>query len=131
MEGLLEFQWDGLIGDLKGKAPTLFQVLSAIMVRNDCCRKKTEKAHYSALCTATAILINEMCGLQYLVSLMLFFHMQRKVSSNFNVCMFQLIVFIIGLWSIQSPQCECKLLSYTKVCGESEQTVQSTRAEVD
>ena len=91
VEELLEFQWDGLIGDLKEKAPTLFQVLSAIVVRNDHRRKKTGRAHYPALCTATAILLKErnreMCGLQYLVSLLLFSsHAEKKVSNIFDVC---------------------------------------------
>ena len=138
MEELLEYQLDGLIGDLKEKAPTLFQVLSAIVVRNlwlemTITEKRMERPTI-LLCVLQLQFFQRKgigkcagCRCHYCF----FLHMQKKVSNTFNVCMFHLIVFIIGLWSIESPQCECRLLSCTKVGRGSEHTVQSTCAEVD
>ena len=115
VEELLEFQWDGLIGDPKEKAPTLFQVLSAIVVRNDHRRKKTGRAHYPALCTATARQGNVQVAVPGVITAF-FFTCRNKVSNTF--CVY--VSFIISLWSIESSQCECQLLSCTKVSRKSE-----------
>lgn len=82
---LQDFQWEGIISDLQNSAPTLLQILSSIVVRNDHRRNRTGTAHYPSICMAVSILLKErnreLCGLQYLVSLLLFSsHAEKKVS---------------------------------------------------
>ena len=80
------FQWKSLIDDLTQKAPTLLKVLSSIVTYNDHRKKKpVSSTHHPGLCMAIAILLKErnreMCGLQAIISLLLYSsHVDKQVS---------------------------------------------------
>ena len=80
------FQWKVLVEDLSQKAPTLLKILSSIVTSNDK-RKQAAvtTAHHPGLCMAVSILLKErnreMCGLQSVISLLLFSsHVDKQVS---------------------------------------------------
>lgn len=85
MEQLTDFQWSVLVEELSSKAPVLYAVLSSVVTRND--RRNVTKvgaAHNPGVCMAAAVLLKErnreMCGLQSLVSLLLYScHCEKKV----------------------------------------------------
>ena len=74
-----------MIAELQLKAPLLFKVLHSLSSRND--HRNTLKvgvAHYPGICSAAAILLKErnreMCGLQSLISLLLYScHAEKQV----------------------------------------------------
>lgn len=79
------FQWKVLVEDLSQKAPTLLKILSSIVVDK---RKKAAvtSTHHPSLCMAAAILLKErsreMCGLQSIISLLLYSsHVDKQVSN--------------------------------------------------
>ncbi len=73
---LASFKWKDMIADLQLKAPFLFTLLHSIVSRND---------HRNVvICSAAAILLKErnreMCGLQSLVSLLIYScHAEKQV----------------------------------------------------
>ena len=77
-------QWDEFIGELKERAPTLFKLLSKITSHSD---KRNEKkrgsAHFPGICMAASIILKErnreMCGVQGVMSLLLFASRADKV----------------------------------------------------
>ena len=80
------FQWKVFHEDLSQKAPTLSKIFSSIVTSNDK-RKKTAvmSAHNPGICMALAILLKErnreMCGLQSIISLLLYSsHVDKQVS---------------------------------------------------
>ena len=85
VEELMEFRWEKLIADLCTKAPLLLQILSSIVSTNDHRnRQKAGAAHYPGICMAIAVILKErnreMCGVQSLISLLLFSaHAEKKV----------------------------------------------------
>lgn len=80
-----DFQWERLMSDLRTHAPLLLQILTSIVSTNDHRNKnKAGAAHYPGICMATAVILKErnreMCGIQSLVSLLLFStHVEKKV----------------------------------------------------
>ena len=77
VERLAEFSWGSCISELQSKAPILLRVLSTLASRNDHRNQhKKGAAHYPGICMAMATILKErnreMCGIQRLVSLILF-----------------------------------------------------------
>ena len=65
-----------MVEELQQKAPLLFSVIHSIASRNDNRNVvKVAAAHYPGICSVAAILLKErnreMCGLQFLVSLLI------------------------------------------------------------
>lgn len=85
VEKLADFKWETMIAELQSKAPLLFKILYCLTSRND--GRNTTKvgaAHYPGICSAASILLKErnreMCGLQSLVSLLLYScHSEKQV----------------------------------------------------
>lgn len=79
------FQWKSLIEHLSSIAPTLFRLLSTISSHSDHRNKKeVDSAHYPGICMTAAVLLKErnreMCGVQSLVSLLLYSsHIDKQV----------------------------------------------------
>ena len=85
------FQWKVLVEELSQKAPTLLKILSSIITSKDK-RKKAAvtSTHHPSLCMAAAILLKErnreMCGLQSIISLLLYSsHVDKQVSINVTI----------------------------------------------
>ena len=82
---LANFKWKDMVTDIQLKAPLLFTILHGIAARNDHRNVvKVGAAHYPGICTAAAILLKErsrhMCGLQSLVSIMMYScHAEKQV----------------------------------------------------
>ena len=82
---MASFKWVDMVTDLKVKAPLFFTLLDSITSRNDHRNiAKVGVAHYPGICTAAAILLKErnreICGLQSLVSLLLYScHAEKQV----------------------------------------------------
>ena len=84
------FSWKDMVADLQQKAPFVFTVLDSITSRND--HRNTTKVgavHYPGICSAVAILLKErnreMCGLQSLVSLVMYScHAEKQVLIKFK-----------------------------------------------
>lgn len=82
------FQWKVLVEDISQKAPTLLKIFSSIITSND--KRKQSAAtssHHPGLCMAVAILLKEknreMCGLQSIISLLLYSsHVDKEVCNN-------------------------------------------------
>ena len=81
---VMDFKWSLLINELKSKSPLLYSILSSIATRNDGRNAiKVGVAHYPGICTAAAVIERnrEMCGLQSLLSLLMYScHCEKKVS---------------------------------------------------
>ena len=74
---IASFKWVDMVTDLKVKAPLFFTLLDSITSRNNHRNIViVGVAHYPGICTAAAILLKErnreMCGLQSMVSLLLY-----------------------------------------------------------
>ena len=82
---LANFKWRDMVSDLHLKAPLLFKLLYSVVSRNDHRNAvKVGAAHYPGICSAVAVLLKErnreMCGLQSLVSLLMYFcHAEKQV----------------------------------------------------
>lgn len=77
VEDLAEFKWDDMIVELHNEAPLLLKVVDCLVARNDGRnKKKVGAAHYPGICSAISVLLKErnqeMCGLQSLISLMMY-----------------------------------------------------------
>ena len=85
VDQLSNFTWKDMIEELQQKAPLLFTLLHSIVSRND--HRNTVKVaniHYPGICSAAAVLLKErnreMCGLQSLVSLLMYScHAEKQV----------------------------------------------------
>jgi len=83
---LCEFNWQSMVDELQAKAPTLLRVLSTICANNDHRNQhKCGSAHYPSICMAASIILKErnreMCGVQSILSLLLFAsHVDKVVS---------------------------------------------------
>lgn len=79
------FQWKSCIEHLSLKAPTLLHLLSTIVSHSDHRNaKKVQSAHYPGICMTVAVLLKErnreMCGVQSLISLLLYSsHIEKQV----------------------------------------------------
>ena len=72
-----EFDWKSCIDELLAKAPSLLQILTKIACHSDHRNtKKMNSAHFPSICMAAAVILKErnkqMCGVQSLLSLLLF-----------------------------------------------------------
>lgn len=81
-----EFNWELMVDELQAKAPTLLRVLSTICAHNDHRnQKKCGSMHYPSICMAASVILKErdreMCGLQSMMSLLLFAPRVDKVVS--------------------------------------------------
>lgn len=79
-----DFQWKQLVKELQTVAPSLYEMLSAICEHSDHRNQhKRCSAHWPSICMAAAILLKErsreMCGLQGVLSLLLFASRVDKV----------------------------------------------------
>ena len=89
VDHLANFNWKNMAAELEQKAPLLITLLHSITVRNDLRNTaKTGTAHYPGICFAAAILLllkernREMCGLQSLVSLLMYScHAEKQVNN--------------------------------------------------
>ena len=88
VDQLAKYKWQDMVEDLQQQAPFLFSVLYSITSRSDHRNAvKTGVAHYPGICSAAAILLKvrnrQMCGLQTMVSLLMFScHAEKQVMSN-------------------------------------------------
>ena len=84
-EELDEFKWENMVAELQLKAPLLYRVLHSLASRNDHRNVvKVGAAHFPGICSSIAILLKErnreMCGLQSLISLLMFScHCEKQV----------------------------------------------------
>ena len=72
-----EFDWNSCIDELRAKVPSLLQFLTKIVCHSDHRnKKKVDSAHYPRISMAAAVILQErnreMCGVQSLISLLLF-----------------------------------------------------------
>ena len=79
---LVSFQWQKLIDELKSKAPTLLRILHAISSRKQ--NSESIQQHHPGICMAAAVMLKErnreMCGIQSLISLLLYAtHAEKQV----------------------------------------------------
>ena len=82
-EKLSNFKWSECIAELQLKAPMLLEMVSTLVSCNDNRNKgKRGDAHHPGICMAIAILMKErnreMCGIQTLLSLVLFTSRAQK-----------------------------------------------------
>jgi len=88
IDALPEFRWCNCIAELKLKVPTLLQLVSALVSKNDSRNKqKHGEVHHPGICMAIAVMLKErnreMCGIQTLLSVILFSsRVQKQVSNN-------------------------------------------------
>ena len=85
VDALQQFQWCKCIAELKLKAPTLLQFVTALVSKND--HRNKQDVHNPGICMAIAIMLKErnreMCGIQLLLSLVLFSsRVQKQVSTS-------------------------------------------------
>ena len=115
---LVEFTWVGLIEELEAKAPTLVHLITAIVSHRDHLNKsKVGTAHYPGICAVAALLLKErnreMCGLQSLVSVMMYLcHCEKQVCISIHVRTYiHFKLKHVGLQSLKSfehvPQLFC------------------------
>ena len=76
-DSLTQFRWCDCIDELKVKAPKTLQLVLALVSKNDDRNnKKCGDAHFPGICMLIAIMLKErnreMCGIQTLLSLILF-----------------------------------------------------------
>ena len=77
--------WNGFMNELESKAPTLLHILVALVSFSDLRNiSKVGTSHHPSICAAVAVLLKErnreMCGLQSLVSVLLYScHCEKQV----------------------------------------------------
>ena len=85
VEKLAGFKWDDMMRELESDAPLLLQILVCLVARNDGRNKnKVGGAHHPGICSAVAVMLKErnreMCGLQSLLSLLMYScHCEKQV----------------------------------------------------
>ena len=85
VDKMCEFTWKAMTAELQAKAPLLYKILYSVTSRNDYRNVvKTGAAHFPGICFAAAILLKErnreMCGLQSMVSLVMYnCHCEKQV----------------------------------------------------
>lgn len=88
VDKMAEFKWNDLIEELKSNAPLLLDILYCLVARNDKRNKsKVGSAHYPGICTTIAVILKErnreMCGIQSLLSLMMYSsHCEKQVCNG-------------------------------------------------
>ena len=92
VDQMASFKWKDMVEELQQRAPILFTVLQSVASRNDHRNTvKTTTAHYPGICSAAAIILKErnreMCGLQSIVSLLMYScHAEKQVHVCVCVC---------------------------------------------
>ena len=82
---LTDFKWSELVSELEARAPLLLKALSSVVARNDHRNQsKVGTSHYPGICMAAAVLLKErnreMCGVQSLISLLMYScHCEKQV----------------------------------------------------
>ena len=85
VEAMKEFEWTRMSSELQSNAPLLYRLLYSIVARSDHRNVvKVGKAHFPGLCSAAAVLLKErnreMCGLQSMISLIMYStHCEKQV----------------------------------------------------
>lgn len=85
VDKLAEFKWENMVTELQSKAPLLYKILHSLTSRSDHRNMvKVGAAHFPGICFAAAILLKErnreMCGLQSMVSLLMYAcHCEKQV----------------------------------------------------
>ena len=88
---LSDFNWQMFIDELSSSAPQLLQILTKIACHSDHRnKKKVNMAHYPSICMAAAVILKErnreMCGIQSLLSLLLFAScVQKQVNTSIKI----------------------------------------------
>ena len=83
--------WSYCISQLELKAPTLLEMITTLVSKNDGRNKfKSGSGHFPGMCTAIAIILKErnreMCSIQMLLSLLMFTsRVQKQVSFKFSI----------------------------------------------
>ncbi len=97
IEKLSAFTWQDCITELESKAPIILQVVTTLVSCND--KRNTQKrgkAHHPGVCMAIAVLLKErnreMCGIQTMLSLVLF---TSRVQKQVGVMHVLLIICIL------------------------------------
>ena len=81
----IDFKWSELVSELEARAPLLLKALSSIVARNDHRNQsKVGASHFPGICMAAATILKErnreMCGVQSLISLLMYScHCEKKV----------------------------------------------------
>lgn len=110
VEKLAKFEWKSLIDNLSSKAPLLMKVFTAIVSHSDHRnREKTGSAHHPRICMATAVLLKErnreMCGLQSVISTLLYSSHVDKQVCTYNVhvhdCTCTGVFIHVGLFTVE------------------------------
>ena len=115
LEKMEEFEWAKCIAELHDKAPTLLCIISTIVKHNDHRNaSKRGDCHYPGICMAVAVLMKErnreMCGIQSLLTLLLFKGQAHKKVSETSANDVQLSLLLPLLWPIK-----CVLRSIDKI----------------
>lgn len=85
VDKLAEFKWSDMMLELERDAPLLLKIIHCLVARNDSRNKcKVGTAHHPGICTAVSIILKErnreMCGLQSLLSLLMYScHCEKQV----------------------------------------------------
>lgn len=88
VDKLVEFKWESMTAELQSRAPLLYKILHSLTTRNDHRNVvKTGAAHFPGICFAAAILLKErnreMCGLQSMISLLMYAcHCEKQVRKH-------------------------------------------------
>ena len=88
VEDIQHFQWLNLVENLQTSSPLLFRLLTTIAGRSDARNTlKVGPAHYPGICAAAAVILKErnreMCGLQSVVSLLMYnCHCEKQVYTH-------------------------------------------------
>ena len=135
---LAEFKWSNFIQDLEVNAPTLLKVFSTIASHNDHRNDhKLGERHVPGIYMAISTLLKErnreMCGIQTMLSLILFASRAQKqvltgylfiyLCSLLNILGF---VVITGVCSAESCWCHPELHRHSKCCWSHQQAAPST-----
>ena len=92
MENVQQFNWQPFVDDLECCSPLLFRALTRIAGYSDRRNKgKVGPAHFPGICTAVAVILKErnreMCGLQSVVSLLMYTcHCEKQVIHVYIQC---------------------------------------------
>ena len=128
------FDWKPLTNELELKAPMLLQILRTLASSKDHRNKrKSDSAHYPGICTAASVILKErnreMCGIQSVVSLLLFSsHANKQVKfytviPNVHMHATYFILYIhtcTGVCKAKSCEHLCQLPCNPATGGESE-----------
>ena len=85
---LRQFKWKDMIAELQSTAPLFYRVMYSLASRNDYRNLvKVGTVHSPGICSAVAILLKErnreMCGLQSMISLLMYScHCEKQVSKS-------------------------------------------------